>query len=132
MIGQVEVRLRYRNEEIPAELMVGIEPFHIVEDWQWVILHEDRIVAQILTAPAHGLLLFLRMMSLPEVPPLWLVLALRRIMADAKARGLFGYLTLLQDSKPKEVKMMRLVQRAGGMLLPFSGVLAFGSTEIKY
>lgn len=132
MIGQIEVRNRYPGEEIPAELMVGIEPFHIVEDWQWVVEYEGKIVAQILTAPAHGLLIFLRMMSTRDAPPSWLVLALRTIMADARARGLFGFLTLLQDSKLKEVKLMRMTQRNGGMLLPFSGVLAFGSTETKY
>lgn len=132
MIGQIEVRLRYPDEEIPAELMTGLEAFHIVSDWHWVILHEDKIVAQVLTAPAHGLLLLLRMMSVPDAPASWLVLALRRILADARARGLFGYLILLQDSKPKEAKMMRLTQLGGGMLLPFSGALAFGSTEFKY
>lgn len=132
MIGQIEIRRRYPGEEIPAELMDGLEAFHIMEDWQWVVLHEDKIIAQILTCPAHGLLILLRMMSLPEAPPAWLVLALRRILADAKERGLFGYVILLQDSKPKESKMMRLTQMGGGMLLPFSGALAFGSTEFKY
>lgn len=132
MIGQVEVRRRYPGEEMPAELMSGLEVFYIVEEWQWVVEYEGKIVAQILTAPLHGLLLLLRMISLPEAPPLWLVLALRRILADAKARGLFGYLILLEDVRPNEVKMMRLAQRGGGMLRPFSGVLAFGSTEFKY
>lgn len=132
MIGQIEVRPRYPGEDIPAELMVGIEPFHIVESWQWVVEYEDKIVAQILTAPAHGLLILLRMMSVPDAPASWLVLALRRILADAKERGLFGYVVLLQDSRPREAKLMRIVQKNGGMLIPFSGALAFGSTETKY
>ena len=132
MISQIEIRPRYPGEEIPAELMTGLEAFSIVEDWQWLVIHENKIVAQILTVPAHGLLVFIRMMSLPGAPPLWLLLALRRILADARARGLFGYLIMLEDSRAKEAKMMRLCQHGGGMLRPFSGALAFGSTEFKY
>lgn len=132
MISQIEVRPRYPGEEIPAELMQGFEAFQIAENWQWLVFHEGKVIAQILTCPAHGLLIFLRMMSLPEAPPFWLVVALRRILADARERGLFGYVILLEDSRPKEVKMMRLAQKGGGMLQPFYGVLAFGSTEFKY
>ncbi|PWT72280.1 MAG: hypothetical protein C5B60_09775 [Chloroflexi bacterium] len=132
MIGQMEVRSRYPGEEVPPELMVGLEAYQIVEDWQWLVFHEGRIVAQVLTAPMHGVLLLLRMMSLPEAPPTWLVLALRRIMADARARGLFGCAILLSDNKPNEVKLMRITQRAGGVMLPVSGVVAVGSTEWRY
>lgn len=132
MIGQLEIRPRNEGEEVPAELMVGLEPFQIVELWQWVVLDDNKIVAQVLTAPAHGVLILLRMMSLPEAPKGWLVLALRRILTNAKALGLIGYMVLLQDSKPQEVKMMRIVQKSGGMLLPFSGVIAVGSSEVKY
>lgn len=132
MIGQIEVRTRYLGEPIPVELMVGLEAFQIIEDWQWVVLHEDRIVAQILTAPAHGLLLLLRMMSLPSAPEGWAVLALRRVLADAKARGLIAYLVLLEDARPQEVKLMRIVQKAGGILRPVCGVMGVGSTEVRY
>ena len=132
MISQIEVRLRYPGEEIPAELMTGLEAFAIVEDWQWLVIHENKIVAQVLTAPAHGLLIFLRMMSLAEAPPLWMLLALRRILADARERGLFGYVALLEDFRPSEAKLMRLAQRSTGMLRAFSGAIAFGSTEVKY
>lgn len=132
MISQMEVRRRYPGEDLPAELMNGIEAFYIVEEWQWVVEYEGKIVAQVLTAPAHGLLILLRIMSLPEAPPSWPVLALRRILADARERGLIGYLTLLEDARPNETRLMRLVQRSGGMLRPFSGALAFGSTEMKY
>jgi hypothetical protein len=132
MIGQLEIRPRLPGEPIPEELMAGLEYFQIVESWQWLVLHQDKIVAQILTAPMHGVLLLLRMMSLPEAPHGWLVLALRRIMADAKAKGLFGAVVLLDDRRPQEVKMMRIAQRSGGMLLPYCGALAVGSTDWKY
>jgi hypothetical protein len=132
VISQIEVRPRYPGEEIPGELMVGLEAYQIVEDWQWLVIHEGRIVAQVLTAPMHGMLIFLRMMSVKEAPPTWLVLALRRIMADARVRGLFGWAILLSDSKSHEAKLMHMTQRAGGVMLPFSGVVAVGSTEWRY
>jgi adenosylmethionine-8-amino-7-oxononanoate aminotransferase len=60
------------------------------------------------------------------------MLALRQVLADARARGLFGYVVLLEDQKRQEAKLMRICQKAGGMLRPFSGVVAFGSTDWKY
>jgi hypothetical protein len=53
-------------------------------------------------------------------------------MEDARQQGFIAYMTYLGDQNPKERKLMRLVQRSGGMLLPSTGTFAFGTTERRH
>ena len=132
MIGSLSIRHPYDLGEIPAELIVGFEVMPLDPQWVWVIEHENRIVALVITHNMNGILLLLRMNATSSAPREWAVVALRQVLTEAKERGLMGFLTLLQDSKPQEVKLMRIAQRNGAVLLPFSGALAFGSLEVKY
>jgi|SRR5215469_8029572 len=118
--------------EVPIELMTGFEAFSIDSEWQWVLVENGKIKAQMLCANAHGLLIIIRLTSLPDVSKGWLVRMFREVMRDARENGCIGYATFLADDNPKELKLMRIVQKSGGFLLPKSGAWAAGSTEVKY
>jgi hypothetical protein len=112
--------------------MRGFEAFRIDPEWQWVVVQDGRVVAHLLAANAHGLLFILRLTAFPEAPRGWLVRMLRQVLRDAKTQGCLGYVTFLSDQSPREVKLMRVVEKAGGMLMPQSGAWAFGSIETRY
>ena len=133
MTQTLVVRLRDPLDLVPEKLMEGnLEALKLDYNWQWVVEHEGEIVAQVLCSPCHGLIHILRISSMPEAPHGWAVVALRRVLSDAKARGMIGFMTLLADKQPAEVKLMKIIQRQGGQLVPFYGALAFGSTENGY
>ena len=129
----VTVRNRTKYDHVPDELVDGIELFPGLDyEWQWVVEYDGDIVAQILAAPMHGLLLILRITATSKAPKSWAVLAFRRVLSDALARGLGAYVTLLEDRKANEVRLARMAVKAGGVLLPFSGSIVIGKTENKY
>jgi hypothetical protein len=53
--------------------------------------------------------------------------ALPQVFAEARLRGCVGFLTLLADNQPGEVKMARIIQRLpDAALLPFQGSFGVG------
>lgn len=132
---QIDAKLEVRHPyvgEVPAELMSGLEVFKIDPEWQWVAVVEGRVVAQLLAVNAHGVLLMLRLTALPDAPKTWAVNLFREVMREARAMGCIGFTTFLSDSRPHEIKLMKIVQRLGGYLEPVSGAWVAGSTEISY
>lgn len=131
LLHELDIRHPYVNE-VPPELMKGFEACHIDPEWQWVLVADGRVKAQLLACDAHGLFMILRLTALPDAPTSWLVRFLREIMKEARRAGCFGFITFLSDQNPQEIKLMRIVQRHGGYLLPQSGAWAAGSTEVTY
>lgn len=129
--GSIEVRHPYVNE-VPEELMHGFEIFRIDPEWQWVLVVDDKVVAQMLCVDLHGMLGIVRLTAVSGAPSFWLVRFLRGVLTEAKSLGLSGYLSFLSDQNPQERKLMRIVQRSGGILLPSSGVWACGGLEVGY
>jgi len=127
----VEVRHPYVGE-VPAELMAGFEALPIDPEWQWVLVAGGRIVAQMLGARMHGLLLVMRLTAFPDAPRGWAVKMFRAALAEARSQGIIGYVTFLSDANPQERKLMKIVQHSGGMIIPASGAWACGSTEVRY
>lgn len=118
--------------EVPPELMRGFEAWKIDPDWQWVAVHNGKVVAQLLTAPMHGVLYLMRLTALPEAPKTWAVRLFRQMLREGRERGLIGYLVMLQDSTPEQLRLMSIVQRHAGYLEPITGVLAAGRLESTY
>jgi hypothetical protein len=53
--------------------------------------------------------------------------ALPQVFAEARKRGCVGFLTLLADNRPEEVKMARIIAgMPGATLLPFQGSMGTG------
>jgi hypothetical protein len=131
VIAELQVRHPYVGE-VPAELLVGFEARMIDPEWQWVLVHEGKVVVQMLCAPAHGMLMILRLTALPEAPHGWGVRFFRYVLKEAQERGLIGYETFLSDENEAEQRLMTIIQRAGGWLIPSSGVWACGSVIQGY
>jgi hypothetical protein len=132
MIATLQIRNRYPGEVIPSELMENLGSMTVDPEWQWLAEYDGKIVGQILGVNAHGILMLIRITATPEAPKYWPVLGLRKVLADARERGCIGYLCFLDDRQPQEVKMMRMIQKQGGILLPVIGVWAAGSTDCGY
>jgi hypothetical protein len=130
MIGTIDVRHPYVGE-VPEELMAGFEAFKIDQEWQWVLVHEGKVKAQLLGANAHGVLIILRLTATKDAPHGWAVKMFRAVMRECKENGVIGFTTFLDDRQKPEVKLMKIVQRFG-YLLPASGAWAAGSTEVRY
>lgn len=136
MIKQLEIRNRgfvgRELEPLPSSLMDGMEPYTIDPEWQWIVEYDGEIVAQILACYAHGVPLILRITATKNAPKSWAVVALRQMLRDCRERGCVGFMTMLEDSKPQEVKLMRIVQKLGGYVRPFYGAIVAGSTDMRY
>jgi hypothetical protein len=130
-VTEQTIRHPYVNE-VPADLMRGLEAFRIDPEWQWVLIVDGHVKAQMLCANAHGILLILRLTSFPDAPHGWLIGMLRHIGAEARQAGCIGFISFLSDQNPAEVKLMRVVQRMSGFVLPITGAMVAGSTEMKY
>lgn len=127
----IDVRHPYVNE-VPPELLVGFEAFKIDPEWQWVLVVDGKIMAQLLGANTHGVLTIMRLSGLPDAPQGWALMLCRRALKDSAAQGLIGFMTFLSDNRKAERRLMRIVHRMGGYLIPVSGVWAAGRLETRY
>lgn len=128
---EISVRHPYINE-VPAELVQGFEVYRIDDEWQWVLVVDGKIMAQLLCVNAHGILLMLRITALKEAPEGWALILLRHVLKECKELNLLGYMTFLADDTKAQRRLMRIVQRAGGYLQPVTGVWAAGRFDIRY
>lgn len=125
----------------PALLDTGMP--YLVPAWVWVVepaslpsllgpfAPTPPPFAIIVTSFAHGWLVLWRMIAISPLPPgiplTWFKEALPQVSAEARARGCVGFLTLLADNRPAEVKMARIImQMTNGGLLPFQGSIGAG------
>lgn len=106
---------------------------YLVPEWAWVVESSEHSTpfALIVTSFAHGWLVWWRLISLSPLPstiPLnWVMEALPQVFAEARKRGCVGFLTLLADNRPEEVKMARIIAgMPGATLLPFQGSMGTG------
>lgn len=120
-----------QNSLPPALLDTGMP--YLVPEWIWVVEagNYPAPFALVVTSFCHGWLVLWRVVAISPLPsgiPLnWFLEALPQIFAAAHERGCVGFLTLLADNRPEEVKLARIVQRlAAGTILPFQGSLGVG------
>lgn len=129
----MQVRNLRPGDALPTEqlsrdnLPFGLDNLPLDCEWTWVAIRDAQIIGILCAAPVLGLLWLLRISVTPDSPPAAPMLLLRRAFRDARRRGLLGYVTFLSDSAAAESKLMRIVQRAQGNLLPASGAWAFGT-----
>lgn len=125
---------------LPAALLETGMPF-LDPAWAWVVEPVSPLgpfappappFALVVTSFCHGWLLLCRVLSvspLPSVVPLnWIMEALPQVFAEARLRGCVGFVTLLADDRPQEIKLARIIQSLPGAgLVPFHGSMAAGS-----
>ena len=111
----------------------------LIPEWTWVVEIPSPLgpfapstpFAIIVGAQAHSWLLLCRILALSPLPsaaPLnWFLEALPQVFAAARERGCVGFVTLLDDNRPKEVKIARIIMRlAKGGIVPFHGSVGAG------
>lgn len=140
MVQLFRVRNLREGEEVdlPAELRnTGMA--YLIPEWTWVIETVSPLrpfvpsipFAIIVASQAHSWLVLWRVLALSPLPPgmplTWFLEALPQVFAAARQRGCVGFLTLLSDDRPAEVKMARIITRlAKGGIVPFQGSLGAG------
>ena len=129
------------QETLPPALLDTGMPF-LVPEWVWVVEPvsilgpfdpvQPQPFALIVTSFSHGWLVLWRVLALSPLPPAiplnWFLEAIPQVFAAARQRGCVGFLTLLADNRPEEVKMARIIQRLdGAKILPFQGSMGVGT-----
>jgi hypothetical protein len=114
------------SPDILNELDTGMEGYpNIDPDWVWVAWENEKVVASLFAAPAHGVALLLRLNSRAANP-----MTLRKLLGVAlqslKERGYNMFFSFLSATEAKELKLARVAQRYGCQLLPFSGYIVCG------
>ncbi len=132
------VRARNLREDeqttLPVALLDTGMPY-LVPEWVWVveadINNHTCPFAVVVTSFSHGWLVLWRVLSLTplplEIPLNWFMEALPQVFAEAASRGCVGFLTLLADNRPEEVKLARIIASLpGAAILPFQGSMGVG------
>lgn len=107
------VRLLRAGERLPAEFAVGFDQIAEIDaNWCWVIERVATIEGCLLASPCHGAAVIWRLV-MPVENVSGLRLLLRTFMRDCRARGLKGYITLVDSGIDTQGKLKKLMERAG-------------------
>jgi hypothetical protein len=127
-------------DTLPAELR-NHGMAYLIPEWVWMVEPVNLLgpfgppqppFAIIVASQAHSWLVLWRAIAISPLPPTvplnWFMEALPQVFAEARLRGCVGFMTLLADNRPSEVKMARIIASLpGATLLPFQGSLGIGS-----
>lgn len=127
----IDVRHPYVGE-VPEELIVGFETRRIDPEWQWVLVEDDKVKAQLLCCNAHGVLMMLRITALPDAPEGWALKLFRKVLSDCADQGMLGYMTFLSDATKPERRLLTIAARQGAYVVPVSGSWIAGRMENGY
>lgn len=117
-VGATEVRNLKAGERLPQDLCIGFpSDWEFDPEWTWVAVEADEIVAFMLGAPCHGVAQMI-MLSARKGFGTVLPRVLRAFLRDCSERGFRGYMVHLNHDKPEQYKLMKIAQRAGGIVLP--------------
>jgi hypothetical protein len=132
---------------LPAALLdTGM--LYLVPEWVWVVEMAVPIsplgpftppssfpppapFAIVVASQAHSWLVLWRILTISPLPlsvPLnWFLEAIPQVFEQARIRGCAGFVTILSDDRPQEVKLARIIARlAKGGIMPFQGSIGAG------
>ena len=141
MSQAIQVRnLREREADILPAALQNHGMSYLIPQWVWVVEPVSLLgpfappapFAIIVASQNHSWLVLSRLLAISPLPPgiplNWIMEALPQVFAEARLRGCAGFLTLLADNRPEEVKLARIVAALpGATLLPFRGSMGVGS-----
>ena len=112
---------------------------YLIPQWVWVVEPASPLgpfapstpFAIIVASQAHSWLVLWRILAISPLPPTvplnWIMEALPQVFAKAAIRGCVGFMTLLADNHPQEVKMARIIASLPECsILPFQGSMGVG------
>lgn len=118
------------GDQLPYDFWQG-QDLKIDKDWCWLVPDalSNTPLAILLAAPAHGIVIGLRLWKQPDASPFLIRQLLRSMARDTKARGMTCYMLNVDATRPFELKLARLFQLAHGVLVPHSGFICCGRLE---
>jgi hypothetical protein len=124
--------LKIRNfilgEELPDSLKTGFESGKATDaSWIWVVERDGKIVASLIAAPAHIVVILLRLLATPDAHPLDVRALLLTVMAAIKERGYVGYLVWADPTRESEKTLIDIIEAAGGGKYPKMQVACYGA-----
>jgi len=110
-----EARLLGPDEEIPAELEAGFDQLGKLDrNWVWVVQSDWKIKGVLLACPCHGTAVIWRLSLDPSLNNVAVVRLLRRFLSDIRARGMVGYMTIVDPAKEVQSRLKGIIEKAGG------------------
>jgi hypothetical protein len=121
----VTIRNIVPGEALPPEFKTGFETGSMPE-WIWLAERDGKVVGMLVAAPAHIVVILLRLISTPEAHPNDVRTLLIRVMHDIKERGFKAYVTWLDPTREIENSLLEIVELSGGVKFPNQQVMVFG------
>lgn len=115
----------------PDGLPLGFEGLPLDHEWVWLAEQAGRCVGILITAPAHSILMIFRITMASDAPSSTALLLLRRAFREARQRGCAGWMSVLADQSPAEVRLMRIAMRVEATCIPMSGMWVGGTFNIR-
>jgi len=124
------VSLKIRNlvmgEDLPERLRSGYESTSMPE-WIWVAERDGKVTAILVTAPAHILVILMRVCSIAGANPMDVRALLVNAMAEIRERGYKGYVTWVDPTVETENALMGIIKASGGGQLVNPQVACYGT-----
>lgn len=120
------IRNLVKGEPLPKELQTGYENGNCDPDWIWVAEHDGKLVAILVTAPMHIVVMMIRLVATEEAG-----LAVRSLLLHfiktIKERGFNGYYTMVDPGTDAGAALQRIVEGTGGMTIPSPQYVCVGA-----
>jgi hypothetical protein len=114
----MEVRNLKLDDVVPDELKLGFENApQTAYEWIWVVERDGKIVAMLVTAPAHLVVILLRIKATREAEGLDVRALMIHAFRAFKTRGYKGYLTWLDPTKAPENAFIGIIRAMEGTQL---------------
>jgi hypothetical protein len=130
--GSFYIRLLDKDEPLP-QFGHGIPNGPLLQrDWIWIAyrISTDEPVAMLTAAPAHGIVILLRIYEIKGGPRAAMLALLRRSLADMKERGYTRYVTFLDLERDPELKLIEIAKLAGATVEGGNHNMVTGPTDI--
>ena len=119
------VRNYIKGEPLPEQLRTGFENGSMPE-WIWVCERDGKIVCLLVAAPAHIVVILLRVLSTLDAKITDMRSLLVHALSDIKERGFSAYITWLNPEKPNENALLNIIKNANGIEMEEEQVLCGG------
>jgi len=128
-MSDVTVRHLILNEALPDGLRTGYEKGACDPSWIWLAESNGAAVGILVTAPAHVLVILMRMVILDGAPTITAYKLLAQGFREMKERGYKGYVMWVNPTQEREQRILRLVAAAGGGQSDVPQILCYGKIE---
>jgi hypothetical protein len=124
-----EVR-HYQPGDIIAHIVPQYANLKMEPENCWVVEDEEgAVVGAILATVGNEVACLIRIAGLPHAPQGWVLCCLRLLTRDLRERGIKVMVACFDVSRVEELKLARLLQKAGGELVPLTGFVGAIAVE---